>query len=166
MGFIIVIIILVLFVFVNIKLNNFKERAKQEILKNTGLSSSDISTGVTNSVEKKHLENFLREHPEYTEESIRELLKEYSIKLFNKNLTDEFSEELKDKAISDSKLDKMQAMEFKRANINYYGNSKLNTIVVFTNNRDEYNVYLYCNIIDGKIQVNKYQITKGAVVGF
>ena len=112
------------------------------------------------------MEKFLEEHSEYTEESIKELLKQYSIQLFNKSLTNEFSQDVQEKIKNDSKLDKMQNMEFKRANINYYGNSRLNAIVVFTDNRDEYNVFLNCNIVDNKIQVSKYQITKGAVVGF
>jgi len=66
----------------------------------------------------------------------------------------------------DSKLDKMQTMEFRRTNINYYENSKLNAIVVYTDNRDEYNVYLNCSVLGNRIQVDKYQILKGAVVGF
>ena len=66
----------------------------------------------------------------------------------------------------DSKIDKMQTMEFKRTNISYYGDSKLNAIVVYTDNRDEYNVYLNCSILDNRVQLDKYQISKGAVVGF
>ena len=167
MGFIVLIIIaLRIWVFINIKINNFKDRAQQEILKNTGISSSNINEKLTNNLEKKYLEKFLEEHSEYTEESIKELLKQYSIQLFNKSLTNEFSQDVQEKIKNDSKLDKMQNMEFKRANINYYGNPRLNAIVVFTDNRDEYNVFLNCNIVDNKIQVSKYQITKGAVVGF
>ena len=57
-------------------------------------------------------------------------------------------------------------MEFKRTNINYYGNSRLNAIVVVTDNKDEYNVNLTCSISDDKIQVESYKITEGAVIGF
>ena len=59
----------------------------------------------------------------------------------------------------------MKAMEFRRTNINYYGNSRLNAIVVYTDNRDEYNVYLNCSILGDKIQLDKYQISKGVAVG-
>ena len=57
-------------------------------------------------------------------------------------------------------------MQFRRTNINYYANSKLEATVIYTNNRDEYEVYLICNIQDGKIKLEKYKISKGAVVGF
>ena len=66
----------------------------------------------------------------------------------------------------DSKLDKMQNMEFKRTNINYYGNAKLNATVVFSDNKDEYNVNLYCSTLEDKIQLDSYQISKGSVIGF
>lgn len=66
----------------------------------------------------------------------------------------------------DSKLEKMQAMEFKRSNISYYSNSKLNALVVYNDNKDEYNVYLSCSVLGEKIQVDRYQISKGAMLGF
>ena len=54
MGFIVLIIIaLGIWVFINIKINNFKDRAQQEILKNTGISSSNINEKLTNNLEKK-----------------------------------------------------------------------------------------------------------------
>jgi NH3-dependent NAD+ synthetase len=169
MGFIVFLVIVLIFagfIFINIKINNLKYRAKQQILKNTGASSSDISAGITESFEKKHLQKFLEEHPNFTEESIKDLLKQYTIQIFNRNSINEFSQEVYEKMQKDSKLEKMQSMEFRRTNINYYGNSKLNAIVVYTDNRDEYNVYLTCSVLDNKIQLDKYQISKGAVVGF
>ena len=60
----------------------------------------------------------------------------------------------------------MQTMQFVRCNINYYANSKLSAIVTYTDNRDEYNIYLNCSIIEEQIQLERYQISKGAVVGF
>ena len=136
------------------------------MLKNTGISSSDISAQITENFEKKHLQKFLEEHPNFTEESIKDLLKQYTVQLFNKNSSDVFSPVVCEKMQNDSKLEKMQTMEFKRSNINYYENSKLNSIVVYTDNKDEYNIYLYCSILDNKIQLDKYQIAKDAVVGF
>lgn len=168
MGFVIFIVIALIlagFIFIRIKMNNLKYRAKQQMLKNTGISSSDINAGITGKFEKKHLQKFLEEHPSFTEESIKDLLKQYTIQMFNRNLINEFSQVVCEKIQKDSKLDKMQAMEFRRTNINYYGNSRLNAIVVYTDNRDEYNVYLNCSISGDKIQLDKYQISKGVAVG-
>ena len=166
LGFVIIVGVIALFIFINVKISNFKYRAKQQVLKNTGISSSDINAGITGSFEKKHMEKFLSEHPEFTEESNKDLLKQYTVQIFNRNSINEFSQSVYEKMQKDSKLEKMQTMEFRRANINYYGNQKLNAIVVYTDNRDEYNVYLNCSILGNRIQLDKYQISKGAVVGF
>lgn len=169
MGFIIFIVIALIFagfIFINIKMENLKYRAKQQILKNTGISSSDINAEITGNFEKKYLQKFLEEHPRFTEESIKDLLRQYTIDIFDKNSINEFSQTVYEKIQKDSKLAKMKTMEFRRTNINYYGNSKLNAIVVYTDNKDEYNVYLNCSILADKIQLDKYQISKGAVIGF
>lgn len=168
-GFLVILIVILLFagfIFINIKINNLKYRAKQQVLKNTGLSSSDINAGITGAFEKKHLERFLVDYPNFSEETIKNLLKEYTIKIFNRNSIDEFSQDVNNKMEKDSKLEKMQTMEFRRININYYSNSKLSAVAVYTDNKDEYNVYLNCSIVAEKIQLDKYQISKGAVVGF
>ena len=154
------------FIFISIKINNLKYRVKQQILRNTGISSSDINASITESLEKKHLQNFLSEHPNYTEESIKELLKNYTTQIFNRNSINEFSQTVYEKMQKDSKLEKMKLMEFRRTNINYYSNSKLGASVVYTDNRDEYNVYLTCSILGERIHLDKYQISKGVVVGF
>lgn len=166
MGFLLIILVIVGFIFISIKIDNLKYRAKQQVLKNTGISSSDINAGITGSFEKKHLKNFLEEHPSFTEESIKELLRNYTVQIFNRNSINEFSQTVCEKMQKDSKLEKMQDMEFRRTNIHYYGNSKLGAIVVYTDNKDEYNVFLTCSILGEKIKLDKYQISKGAVVGF
>lgn len=166
LGFIIFVGIFALFIFINEKIGNFKYRAKQQVLKNTGISSSDISAGITGNLEKKHLEKFLTEHPGFTEETIKDLLKQYTVQLFSRNSINEFSQAVYEKMQKDSKLEKMQTMEFRRTNIYYYSNEKLSAIVVYTDNRDEYNVYLSCSILGNRIQLDRYQISKGAVVGF
>lgn len=165
--FILVIIVVIgIFIFINMKINNLKYRAKQHVLKDTGISSSDINAGITGSFEKKHLQNFLAEHTNYTETSIKELLHQYTTEIFNRNSISDFSQEVIEKMQKDSKLDKMKEMSFVRTNISYYGKSKLNAIVVYTDNKDEYNVYLVCSILGDKIQLDTYRISKGAVVGF
>ena len=164
--FLVIIAIIVGYVLINIKISNLKYRAKQQVLKNTGISSSDICAGITGSFEKKHLERFLSEYPNFIEETLKKLFKQYTIELFNKNSISEFSQTVCEKMKEDSKLEKIKNMEFRRTNINYYANSKLEATVVYTNNRDEYEIYLTCNIQDGKIKLEKYKISKGAVVGF
>lgn len=169
MGFLILLVIILFFaglIFINIKMSNLKYRAKQQVLRNTGISSSDINATMTSSFEKKYLEKFLTDNPNFTEESIKELLKKYTVRLFNREAINEFSQAVCEKIQKDSKLDKMRTMEFKRANINYYVGQKIKAVVVYTDNKDEYNVYLECSILTDEIQVDKYQILKGAVVGF
>lgn len=169
MGFLLILVIILFFaglIFVNIKINDFKYRAKQQVLRNTGVSSADINAGVTSIFEKKCLEKFLEEHPSFTEESIKDLFRHYTEHIINKNSIDEFSESVNEKLVKDSKLEKLQTMEFKRVNINSYNKSIINAIVVYTDNRDEYNIYLNCTILDEKIKLDRYQIVKGAVVGF
>lgn len=169
MGFLVILFIVLFFIgiiFINVKISNLKYRAKQQVLKNTGLSSSDINTGINNSFEKKHLQNFLKDYPKYTEESIKNILQQYTVQIFNRNSISEFSQAVNEKIQKDSKLEKMQTMQFRRANINYYSSSKLGAIVVYTDNKDEYNVYLNCTILGETIKLDKYQIAKGAVVGF
>ena len=154
------------FIFISVKINNLKYRAKQHILKNTGISSSEINAGITNAFEEKHVKKLISEHPNFTEESLKDNLKEYTENLFNRNSISQFSQTVNEKIQKDSKLDLMQTMQFVRCNINYYANSKLSAIVTYTDNRDEYNIYLNCSIIEEQIQLERYQISKGAVVGF
>ena len=66
----------------------------------------------------------------------------------------------------DSKLEKLKNMQFKRVNIMSYTNSKLNALAVYTDGRDEYNIYLMCDVINNKIRLDKYRINKGEVIGF
>lgn len=170
MGFVVLLIIILFFVgliFLSIKISNLKHRATQHILKNTGISSSEINAGFTSSFEKKHLENFLKDYPNYTEDSIKELLKQYTIELFNRNTINEFSSQVNEKMQKDSKLEKMQSMEYRRTTINNYSKSKFYAIVVYADTKDEYNVFLNCSMLDAdKVQLDKYQISKGSVIGF
>lgn len=169
MGFLFVLIFIAIFagfVFVAVKMANLRERATQHILKGTGISQSDINSGIQGSFEKKQLQTFLNSNPNYTEESVKALLKNYASNIFNKNPMPEFSAEVTEKMQNDSKLDKMQTMIFRRATINGYSNNKLMATIVYTDDKDEYEIYMVCNVNNDKIQVEKYRIQKGAVVGF
>ena len=92
--FLVIVLIFAGFIFINVKMNNLKYRAKQQILKDTGISSSNIDEGFMNSIEKKTLEKFLGEHPEFTEESIKKLLEQIAMDLVNKNQRSEFCEKV------------------------------------------------------------------------
>ena len=86
--FLIIVAVIALFIFINVKIGDLKYRAKQHILKNSGISSSDISAGITGSFEQKYIQRFLIDYPNFTEKSLKELLKQYNMLLCeNKELT-------------------------------------------------------------------------------
>ena len=163
---IIFLLFIALLIFISIKISNLKYRATQHVLKNTGISTVDITAGINNSFEKKYIDKFLQEHPSYTEDSIKDLFREYANKIINRNLISQFDESVCEKIQTDSKLDKMQEMEYRRTHIAYYRDSKLGAMVIFTDGKDEYNVHINCNILEEELRVEKYQINRGAVVGF
>ncbi len=165
-GILIVIGVLALFVFIEIKLGNLRSRAKQQILRNSGISSSDLDKTFTEGIEKKYLEKFLKEHPNYTEESIKNLIKGYAEQMIQKDTSGEFCQKLVEKIQKDSKLEKMQGMQFVRANVQYYANSMLSMRVVYSDNRDEYNFSMTYNVIDDEFKLERYEISKGAILGF
>lgn len=167
MGFIIIILIIVIVVFISIKIANLKDRAIQHVLKDTDFSRSNINKEINRGFEKKQLEKFLQEHTEYTEESLRELFRNYCTQLFNRTAINEFSSSVCDKMQKDSKIDKMINMQYIRTDILLGANNqKINSINIYSDGKDEYNVYLYCSLLQDRIIVDRYLISKGAVVGF
>lgn len=164
--FLIIVAVIALFIFINVKIGDLKYRAKQHILKNSGISSSDISAGITGSFEQKYIQRFLIDYPNFTEKSLKELLKQYTIQIFSRTSVEQFSQNVCEKMQTDAKLDKMKMMDFRRINITSYSNSKLNVVAVYTDGKDEYNVYLICSVLENKIYLDKYRIAKGNVVGF
>lgn len=157
MFFIILIIIaLVLFIVISIKIGNLKYKVTQTILKDTGLSTSNINTSMTTTLESKHLKNFLQENPEHTEDSIKELIQELAIKLVKKDITEEFSD-FSESINKDKKLEKFKGLNLLRTNISYYSKSKLGTVAVFTDNRDEYTLAIYYSINNGNLKLTRYQ---------
>lgn len=166
MMLIILIIVIIVVAVIGAKIENAKYRARQQILKNTGFSSSEMDNKFTEELEKRRLEKFLEEYPEYTEEKTKTILKEYAVNIINKTQKEEFSEKVNNKIIKDKKLEKLREMTYKTINIIYYKNQKLTATALYTDNKDDYKLYLYCDIVENKINVNTYQIEKGAVVGF
>ena len=79
----------------------------------------------------------------------------------------EFSEGVCQKMQNDSKIEKLKNMQFVRVNITQYNSNtkKLVGNVVYTDNRDEYNVFLICNVMGEKIKLENYRINKGEELG-
>ena len=67
---------------------------------------------------------------------------------------------------NDSKLEKLKEMEFKRINITKYKNPDFNAIAVFSDSKDEYNMYLIGKIENNYIALDNYRIQKGQMEGF
>ena len=164
--FLLLVGVIVIYAVVSIKIGNLKYRAKQQILRNTGASSANISATIDEGIETKQMEKLLKDYPNFTEENIKTILKQYSVKLIQRNRISEFSEDVCEKMQKDSKLEKMMNMIFKRINIKNYRDSFFIATIIYTDNRDEYNLDLYCNIVDDKIIVQKYSCSKGQVLGF
>lgn len=166
MGFIIFILIIIFVAFISIKISDLKDRAVQHVLKDTGFSRADINKEINKGFEKKQVEHFLQEHSEYTEESLKKLFENYCSSLFNRTAINEFNASVCDKMQKDSKLDKMLNMQYIRTDILGANNKMINSLNIYSDGKDEYNVYLYCNLEENKIIVNRYLIVKGAMIGF
>lgn len=169
LGFLILVIVILVIVglmFIQIKMNNFSDRVRQQALKGTGMSSSEIDAGIKEGMEKKQLERFLEEHKSFTEETLKDMLKEFTIQIIQRNSIKEFSSKVCEKVQNDSKIDKLQNMQFKRVNISHYNDSKIKAIAVYADNRDEYEIYLDCSLLNDTINLDMYQVCRGNVIGF
>jgi uncharacterized protein YneF (UPF0154 family) len=153
------------FLFITFKISDLKYRAGEQILQNTGISSSELSNKFAGTVEKKQMKKFLDENPNYTDESIKELLKQYTDQIIHRNTNENFTQAVCDKMQKDSKLDKLQEMEYRRINLVGYNNSKLTATAVYADKRDEYDFQIKCQIVNGKILVESYQSYRGAALG-
>jgi len=166
MGVIIFILVLGVIVFIGIKISNLKYRAQAHILKDTPFNESNINASIQGAFEGKYLENFLKEHPNYTEETVKEIFAKYTKQISEGNISNNLSEEVIEKMQKDSKLEKMRNMTYRRTNIYYYKDGNLKVGVFYTNNKDEYEFYMDCSIEGNDIKIEKYQIRKGSMVGF
>lgn len=160
------ILIVAVIVVVSIKVGNLKHRAVQHALKDTSLSDSNLSAQFGNVLGKKSMEKFLSDHASYTEQSLKDMLMKDTQDIFSKTAGDELTGDVVEKMQKDSKLDKMKSMEYKRAYLNFYKNEKMGAFVVYSDGRDEYNVFLSCLVDEDNIKVQNYRINKGATVGF
>ncbi len=125
----IIILVFVIFlaglIFISTKISNLKSRVTQSVLKGTGFSNSEIISKVSNFTESKHLPEVLKEHPEYTVDSLKKELEEYATQLVSKNPSSIFTEDICQKCINDKKLTELQSMSYKSLNILGYRNNDI-----------------------------------------
>lgn len=146
--------------------STFSSRIRGTILKDTPFSESSQVGFIDSAVEVGYKNKFLQEHPEYTEESIKNLVYQYVVQLFNKNPLNEFAPSIHKKMQKDSKLDKLKNMQYVRSSFAFYGNSRLSMKLIFSDTRDEYIVQVGCLLKPGAIEFHNYYISRGAVLGF
>lgn len=166
MGVIIVILFFAITIFITIKIANLKARAKQHLLKNTGFSYADVSGKVAGAMDDTKAKKFLNVHPEYTLESLKDLIKDYTTQMINRTAIKELSPKVVEKMQKDSKLDKIATMELKRVNISASNEKYLSGRAVYTDNRDEYEFELSMSYTESGFIVERYYIYRGAEVGF
>ena len=166
--FFLVILFFVGLIILRIKLNKAKYRAKQTILGKAGLGQSNMNSVTDDVMEKGKLKKFLENHPTYTEDSIKQLIKDFAIEIVSKNLTHSADQKVVEKLSNDSKISRFSNMQIVRCSINGY-NEKAGLFmakVTFTDNRDEYLMFLGFQLSGDELTLTKYQVQKGAVVGF
>jgi len=83
-------------------------RVRGTILKDTPFSESSQVGYIDSAVESGYKNKFLQEHPEYSEESIKNLVYQYVIQIINKNPLNEFAPSIQKKMQKDAKLDKFK----------------------------------------------------------
>lgn len=166
MGIILIIVIFAVVMFITIKVENIKKRAVETMLKDTPLSASNRSNFRSSAQESMFMKNFLDKHPEYTEESFKELIKNYVYQIINKNVIPEMEEKVITKMQNDNKLDKLLNMEFVRANLVAYVNNSLTGAVTFSDGKDEYELDICIKEEENQFKIINYGIEKGIELGF
>lgn len=162
------VLLLALYIFIKIKINNFIHRGEQHLLGKVGLSGSNISAGINNLEEGAALPNFLLAHPNYTEESVKNILTQFSYDIVNKQNNGCMSELVLTKIINDNSLDMIKTMAFSRISITGYRKEQdsLLAVAIFSNGKDEQNLILYVDYQNNNLFISKYDSLKGAVLGF
>ena len=153
-------------VFISIKISNLKARATQHILKNTGISSSELGSQYDNQMSQINLKRFLNDHPNYTEESFNQLANQYINSILQRYPRSEFEPYVCEKMQKDQKIDQIKAMQIKRINLESYMGKAMTICAVYSDNRDEYLLDLLCRIEDNTIFVREYHIRRGRMIGF
>ncbi len=166
MWVIIFIIALAALVGISIFISNLKHRAMQHVMKGSSISESNIHQSIYHSFGKKHMEKYLTDHPEATEDSVKDKFLTYVNALLQKNSIPQFSSSVISKMENDKKLEKLSTMQLKAFNIITYKDAMLNLQFTYSDDKNDYNLTLFCKA-DGETYIlNNYRIDKGAVVGF
>ena len=168
MGAIIVLVLFVGIIFLRGKINKTVYRAKQTVLNKAGIGDSNIDAMADGILDQGKMKKFLENHPAYTEESIKELIKEICIEVANRNLTHRADSKVTEKLATDSKITKYANMDVKRCNVTAY-NEKAGLFIakaILSDGKDEYWMFLTFQLSGDELTLTKYQMQKGAVVGF
>ncbi len=162
------IVFFVIFIIISNKINNARYRAKQTILGKAGIGNSNIISATDSAMEKGKLKKFLENHPTYTEDSIKQLIKDFAVEITHQNLTHSAEQKIIDKLSNDSKITKYSNMQIVGCSINGYNeNARLFMAkVTFSDNRDEYMMFLRFQLSGDELILTKYQMQKGVAVGF
>lgn len=168
MPVIILLILLVLIgvgVFIKIKINKAVYRGRQATLNKFGLGNANIGSAVNKMEEKVALNNLLADNPNLTEQIIKDTVFNYSQMILNRQNNGMFSEKVLNNVMNDKLIDTVRNMQFKRVNIIFYSNKMFEAMVVYTDQRDEYEMLVFANIRENGIVVDNYSLRKGDVVG-
>lgn len=166
MGIILFFAIFAVIIFIAVKVDNIKRRAVETMLKDTPLSASNRSNFRSSAQESMFMKNFLDKHPEYTEESLKELIKNYADQIINKNVIPEMEEKVTTKMQNDNKLDKLLNMEFVRTNLVAYINDCFTGTATFSDGKDEYELNICIQEKEKQLKIVSYRIGKGIELGF
>ena len=103
------------------KIDQLKYRARESVYNKVGLGDSQITSVTDEMVEKGKTKKFLENHPTYTEESIKELLKSFATEIVNKNLTHSAEQKVIDKLANDNKISKYALLIVVCLNVTFNG---------------------------------------------
>ena len=168
MPVVILLILLVLIgvgVFIKIKINKAVYRGKQATLNKFGLGNANIGKSVNQMQEKAALNKLLADNPNLTEQFVKDTVFNYSQMILNRQNNGMFSEKVLNRVMSDKLVDTVRNMQFKRVNVIFYSGKMFESIVVYTDQRDEYEMLVFANITENGIVVSDYSLRKGDVVG-
>ena len=105
------IVMVVGLIFIRTKMNNMKYRAKQTILNKAGIGNANINSVTDDLLEKGKLKKFLENHPAYTEESLKQHIKDIAQEIVNQNLTHPADDKVLEKIAKDQRLARFAKMQ-------------------------------------------------------
>jgi len=169
MGGVLIVVVLILLaiggIFIKTKINNLKYRAKQQMLGTVGLSNANINANFNQMQENKALEKFLGEYPNYTEKIIKDTFYSFALNIINVQNNGYMSEKVLNKMSKDNMLNVFRTLSFTRINILGYKNDQFYVVVVFSNERDEYQITMNISMQNNLFYIDSYDSMRGMVKG-